>query len=294
MQDKLDLLDLRLVTALLREGGLAQAARALGVNHSTAFRRLGALEERLGEELFDRRGGRYEPTALAALLAESAERMEAEMLTLERRLAGKGGRIEGSVRITAPDDIAQELLPGPLAVLRERHPDLHLELAIDNRFLSLTHREADIALRPTPAPDESLVGRVISPLASGLYCARSRAGEWRGAPEAAPWIAWEKDSGPAYFGQFRDQRWPGATVVYRTSSMLHQARAAAEGLGLALLPCFLGEADPRLIALEKPLAPLESKLWLLTHADLRSAPRIRACLDLLYEELKRARGRLMP
>ncbi|MEJ2016524.1 MAG: hypothetical protein P8X61_13150 [Limibacillus sp.] len=80
--------------------------------------------------------------------------------------------------------------------------------------------------------------------------------------------------------------------MIQANALLHQARAAAEGL--ALLPCFLGEADPRLIALEKPLAPLESKLWLLTHADLRGAPRIRACLDLLYEELKRARGRLMP
>ena len=198
------------------------------------------------------------------------------------------------MRITAPDDIAQELLPGPLAVLRERYPDLRLELAIDNQLLNLTHREADIALRPTSAPDESLVGRSISAIASGLYCAAGKAGAWRAAPEAAPWIGWEEGRGPAHFARYRAERWPGAKIVYSSSSMLHQARAAAEGLGLALLPCFLADADPRLTALEKPLPPLEAKLWLLTHADLRSAPRIRACLDLLYEELKKARGRLSP
>lgn len=292
MQDRLDLTDLRLVLAILREGGLSQAARALGINHSTAFRRLGALEKRLGEEIFDRRGGAYEPTALASLLAESAERLEREMLGLERRLAGQDTRLEGTVCITAPDDIAEILLPGPLAALRARFPGIKLELAIDNRLLSLTHREADIAIRPTLEPEETLVGRSISAIGCGLYAARAQAERWRADPEAAPWIAWEEGAGPSHFVKVMAERWPKAAVVFRCPSLLHQASLAAEGVGLALLPSFVAKQKKTLVALEAPMQPLESQLWLLTHNDLRASPRIRACLDFLYEALKAQRGLL--
>ena len=298
MQEKLDLTDLRLVAAILREGGLSQAARALGVNHSTAFRRLGALEERLNEELFDRRAGHYEPSATALMLAESAGRLEEEMLALERRLAGKDGRVEGRVRITAPDDIAQELLPTALARLRSEHPGLLLELAIDNQLLSLTHREADIALRPTRAPEETLVGRAVGKLSSALYCASGLTPEhakaWAADPGAAPWIGWEEGRGPPAFATLRAERWPEAPLVYTTSSMLHQARAVAEGMGVALLPAFLAEGDPRLTRIGEAMPELDSDLWLLTHADLRAAPRIRACLDVIYDTLRAQRTRLSP
>jgi molybdate transport repressor ModE-like protein len=292
LQEQLDLTDLRLVLAILREGGLSQAARSLGINHSTAFRRLGALEKRLGEEIFDRRGGAYEPTALASLLAESAERMEREMLGLERRLAGQDTRLEGTVRITAPDDIAEILLPRPLAGLRARFPGIRLELAIDNRLLNLTHREADIAIRPTVQPEETLVGRRICSITSGLYAAETRAAEWRGNPEAAPWIAWEEGRGPPHFARALEARWPKAQVVFRCPSLLHQASLAAEGVGLAFLPRFVASQKPGLVALEAGIEPLEAQLWLLTHNDLRASPRIRACLDFLYEALKAERGLL--
>jgi DNA-binding transcriptional LysR family regulator len=289
MQDGLEWSDLKLLLAIVREGGLAPAARALGVNHSTAFRRLAALEARLGEALFDRRGGRYEATAFAELLLEGAERVELEMQALERRLAGQEKSLEGSLRITAPDDIAHLLLAPLLARFREQHPGILLECIIDNRMLSLSKREADIALRPTPAPEETLVGRRVAGLPSTVYAARRRLEDWTPEPAKAPWIAWEEARQPLLPARFLAERYPAAQVVYRSNSMLQKREACAAGVGLAFLPCALGDPDGRLARLAPPEAPYTAALWLLTHPDLRQNPRVRACMDFLFEELKAQR-----
>ena len=99
--------DLRTLLAVARGGSLAAAARRLGVNHSTVFRRINALEARLGLRLFERLRSGYLPTAAGSELLESAERIETELLDVERRLAGRDLRLTGAIRLTAPDDVAE-------------------------------------------------------------------------------------------------------------------------------------------------------------------------------------------
>ena len=279
--------DLRTLLAIAREGSLAGAARRLRVNHSTVFRRLGAIEARLGTRLFERQGGSYVTTAAGEDLLRTAERVEAEVEALERRLSGQDLRLTGSLRLTAPDDISEVLVMPLLAEFRHSYPEITVELAVDNRMLNLTRREADVALRPTRQPPETLAGRRIAGLASAVY---GPAGADGGNTSDRRWVAWEEGGGPPLVARWLAEHVDRHTIAYRSNSMLNQASAARAGLGLAVLPCFLADGDPRLQRISGPLPELATELWLLTHPDLQRTARIRVLLDLLYDALRQKRA----
>jgi DNA-binding transcriptional LysR family regulator len=280
--------DLQTLLAIAREGTLAGAARRLRVNHSTVFRRLGATEARLETRLFERQGGSYATTAAGEDLLRTAERVEAEVEALERRLSGQDLRLTGSLRLTAPDDLAEVVVMPLLAEFRRGYPDITVELAVDNRMLNLTRREADIALRPTRRPPETLAGRRVGALASAVY--GMAAADTAAAKEPAQrWIAWEEGAGPPQVTRWLADRVDRHVIGYRSNSLLNQASAVRAGLGLAVLPCFLGDSDRRLKRIDGPLPELETELWLLTHPDLQRTARIRVLLDLLYDQLRAQR-----
>ena len=173
----------RLVLAVHRAGSLTGAAKALGIDHSTAFRRLNAVETRLGVRLFERLpGGSYEATAAGERMAAAAERMEDEALALDRDIAGRDRRLSGPLRVTSSETLAYRELTRHLAVFRKQHPGIVVELAIDNRVLSLSRREADIALRPIRPKEGNLWpvrpgegdlwGRKLADVAWAVYGAR--------------------------------------------------------------------------------------------------------------------------
>src|SRR3954464_7070235 len=162
----------RLVLAVHRAGSLTGDAKALGIDHSTAFRRLNAVETRLGVRLFERLpGGSYEATAAGERMAAAAERMEDEALALDRDIAGRDRRLSGPLRVTSSETLAYRELTRHLAVFRKQHPGIVVELVIDNRVLSLSRREADIALRPIRPKEGDLWGRKLADVAWGLYAA---------------------------------------------------------------------------------------------------------------------------
>ena len=223
-------------------------------------------------------------------MRRAAERVEAEVQGLTRRLAGRDLRLEGSVRMTAPDDLMAALLMPALARFRRLYPGIRLEAVVDNRLLNLTRREADVAVRPTPAAPESLVGRRLAKVAIAAYANPDHIE----APPAArrpaalaqlPWIGWEEGGGGASLMAWAARHRLNGALAYRTNSLLNQQAACAAGLGVALLPCFLGDPDPDLVRLLPPQEALAVDLWLLTHRDLRRTARVRALLDVLYEDL---------
>lgn len=283
--------DLGTVLAVARGGSLSAAARTLGVNHSTVSRRLAALEAASGQTLFRRRSGGYVATPAGETLIEAAERMEAELQGLERLLSGRDIRLHGSLRLTAPDDIANHLLLPLLADFRRAFPGIVLELAIDNRTLNLGRREADVALRATNAPQASLVGRRVAGLAATVYAARGR----RAAvarPEDLPWVAWEDDGQSNTLKAWVETEAPPGRVVYRANSVANQFAALQAGLGQGVLPCYLGDPAPDLVRVLPPQPALEAGLWILTHPDLRQAARVAALTEFLFTGLKRREGLL--
>lgn len=284
--------DLRLVLAVARAGSLSGAAKALGVNHSTAFRRLGSLEERLGVRLFERLpGGVYAPTSAGERTAATAERIETETAALDRDIIGRDHRLTGQLRVTSSETLAYRLLTGHLARFRSAHPGILVELMVERRVLSLSRREADIALRVTRPREGDLHGRKLAEIGWSVYgnCALLGDSELAsGEPDFSefPFIAWDEGASGIQSADWLASCIPERAIAFRTNSVLNQFAAAKAGIGLAVLPCYLGDGEPDLRRLTaEPIPELTGELWIVTHADLRRTARVRAFFDIVGEGL---------
>ncbi len=182
--------EFRLVKAIADAQGLNGAADSLGLNHSTVFRRLNALEEDLGAQLFDRGRNGYGLTSSGEQMVALARRMAEEIVEFERKVAGRDLQPSGEVRVTTTDTILSTMAAHPFALFRQRYPDISLDINIDNRALNLSHRDADVAIRASNQPPETLVGRRIATIAWAIYGPKKMAGETGFAPldYAGPWI----------------------------------------------------------------------------------------------------------
>ncbi len=285
--------DLRIALAIVRSGSLSGAARVLDLNHATVWRRLKGLEARLDTRLFERRPEGYVPTAAGDELRRSAEAMEEAAAGLDRRLSGRDLRLTGTVRLSTLDSIALALLPPHLARFRQAHPGITVELAISSALANLTRRDADVALRATDTPAETLVGQRLADVTMAAYAtrdylARNPAGtDWA----AHDWIVPDEIFAHTSFARFIAREAPGR-VALRVDTESGLAAAAAAGIGVTLLACFVGDDDPRLVRLSPPIAELTHGLWLLTHDDLKGAARIRAFLDFMSAAIRAERARL--
>jgi DNA-binding transcriptional LysR family regulator len=285
--------DFRLILAVARAGSLTGGAQALGINHSTAFRRLHAAEAKLGVRLFERlAAGHYLPTEAGTQALLTAERMETETTRLDREIAGSDHRLTGRLRVTSSETLAYRLLTAELARFRTAHPGIELELTIDNRILSLSRREADVALRVARPKEPDLVGRKLADAAWTLYGApkllkklklsRRLGGADPAALATGPFIGWQSDADGIHAGKWLETTVPAPAIVYRSNSLINQLSAAKAGIGLAVLPCYLGDVEPGIArALAKPIPALARELWIVTHKDLKDTARVRAFLDLV-------------
>jgi DNA-binding transcriptional LysR family regulator len=280
--------ELRLVLSVSRAGGLAGAAKALGIDHSTVYRRLQAIEAKLGVPLFERvNGGAYLPTATGERLATAGERMEDEALALARDLVGRDRRLEGRLRVTSSETLAYRLLTRHMAAFRAAYPGVTVELAIDNRVLSLSRREADVALRPMRPKEGDLWGRKLADVAwtvygSVAYCAARPPPTSPDELAAHALIGWEEGASGIKAADWLVAIAPSSAIVYRTSSLVNQLVAARAGMGLAVLPCYLGDPEPQLRrALPRPVPELARELWIVTHTDLKATARVRAFFEVV-------------
>jgi DNA-binding transcriptional LysR family regulator len=286
--------DLRYIRAVGEGGTLAAAGAAIGVHPSTVLRRLNRIEERLGVRFFERHAEGFSTTPAGEEALEAAERLAVEFEDLERRLAGRDTRPTGTVRLTTTDTLLEGVLGTALAGFRRQYPGIRLEVVTGNPFLSLSRRDADVALRPTATPPENLVGRRAADIAGAVYASGAYLAQ---APsldrlEGHDWIT--PDDSLAHLGAARWLRreLPRVQPVLRCNSVLGMLAAARGGVGLAVLPCFLGDAAEELDRVTDPLPAVSVGLWLLTHRDLRRVPRIRALLDHLHGFLVERRGAL--
>jgi DNA-binding transcriptional LysR family regulator len=286
MHRSLEWNELHLVLAVAREKSLSGAARKLGVRHSTVFRRLGAMEQKLGVRLFERFRDGYSPTAAGEAAAIVSARIAEDVLSLERRLSGQDLRPSGTVRITTTDTVGA-LITRHLSALRAAHPEIGLEIAISNTMANLTRREADIAIRPTPEPPETLVGRRIAGIAHAIYGSvdyLSRAQD--SALFACDWIGLDDALSETAIGRWLQENVPEARLTCRVDSLPALRDVALAGLGLTMLPCYVGDTALGLRRASGNILPQpRSALWLLTHNDLRRTARIRVVMDFFASAL---------
>ncbi|BAI74673.1 uncharacterized HTH-type transcriptional regulator (plasmid) [Azospirillum sp. B510] len=286
--------DLRYLLAVARHGSLSAAARALGVNHSTVLRRVTALEQAMGARLFDKLPGGYVLTTAGDEMQRVAQKMEEDLAAANRLLSGSDTRISGSLRVTTLDILTLYILPRHIAAFRRRHPDLRIDLVAAEASLSLTRREADVAIRATTSPPENLVGRAVSGLAFAAYGAVAyleRTGDIGGL-ERHPWVGLDESFAHTNLAHWTERTVPAASVRYRVNSVAGAVEAVRAGIGLGLLPCGVVDGDPAFRRIGDPIPEADTKLWLLTHEDLRHMGRVRAFLDFMAEALTRDRDLL--
>ena len=283
----LSLDDLRLVAAVARHRTLPAAADALHLAHSTLFRRLNRLEKSLGAELFLRHREGYAPTPAGEEMVAVAARVATELDGFERKLKGRLLAPAGELRVTTNDALLVHLLTPLFARFAAACPEVQLDLVVSNRSFNLARRDADVAIRATEAPPETLIGRRVAELAWALY---GRADDYPhpvGDPalEVAPWVAPGEDLAGLAATRHLLGRVPSARIVYRVNGVLGLAEAVEAGLGIGYLPCFIADTRPALRRLAEPVPELAAGLWLLTHADLRRQARVRVFLDFMAAEL---------
>lgn len=281
--------DLRLVLSIAAAGTLLGGARRLRVDHSTAFRRLNALEKELGVRLFERNRDGYVPTPAGEAMIATAARVDEEIVALERRLAGADLRPQGTVRVTITDT-GVDLLTPSFGRFREAEPEITLEIVVANAFFTLSRRDADVAIRPSVDAPEHLIAHRTATVATAPYAARRYLAEHRRrALEDHEWIG--PDDSLAHLGSARwmEKNVAKERVGYRASSLLALLAAAREGMGVAPLPCYLGDAEHELVRLKPPIPEMAATLWVLLHPDLKRTARIRAFVDFIVPELKRLR-----
>ncbi len=272
--------DWRTFLAVARAGTIAAAAEELGVNQTTVYRRLDALEADFGTRLFDRDAKGYALTVVGRDAVEHAERVEEEMLALERMVRGHDRQASGEVVVTLPESLLPALLPA-LVAFGEAHPRIELALELHDRMFDLGRREADVAIRPSLQPPAEAVGRRIAAVAWTVYGVAGVG--------AAPWVSYTEQLGDLAAERWRRGQAGGKASRMSVSTVPAMRAVLAHGDRRGMLPCFVGDVAPELERQRDPEEAMGSALWLLIHADLRRNARVRAFVDFLYPRLEALR-----
>jgi DNA-binding transcriptional LysR family regulator len=287
--------DLPLILALSRSRTLAGAAENLGVDLSTVFRRLNALERRLHVRLFDRDKRGYALTEAGERASAAAERVETELLALDRDISGRDQELRGVLRVTASETLSHAVLPALFARFRAAHPRIELVLSIDNRMLDLSRREADVALRVRRPTDPRLFGRRLTGIAWAFFGPADQPGTLKRQGDSFQFarhavVGWDEPA-PIVASEWIAAHVPEVRISFRSNSLVNQLMAVRAGLGIALLPVYLGDVDPGVRRVSGVLSDLASELWIVTHQDLKNTARIRTFLASIGDEIIAARRR---
>ncbi len=265
--------DLRLFLAVARFGSISGGARQLGVQHSTVSRRIRQLEDKLGVRLFERKRGGYELTRAGEEVEAAALRMESEVLGVDGTLRGRDEALAGPLKVTAINNMASSVLMPMFASFSKAHPEIQLSVVVSNSDASLPQREADVAIRLTNSPPETLIGRRVVTVASAAYGHRDYLRGLHGAPR---WIGVECCD---FHRDWTNEVCRGQPHAFVSDDTLLTLSAIREGLGVSYLPCFMGDADPLLERYRAPDPSHDLGLWILLHPDLRRTARVLAFRD---------------
>lgn len=276
--------DVRFFLAIHRHGTLAAAAAAIGLDATTVGRRIARLEDALATRLFDRTPKGWIATAAGRRLQARAERIEREVMAAVRDVEGEDQRLAGQVRLTATEMLSTRFIAPHLHKLHRRHPDIEIELVCTNRDVDLGRREADIALRLARPHQDDVVVKQLFEIELGVFASRAYL-EIHGMPSES--FAGHRVVRFAEIRQFgRENEWLDehlheAGVALRSDSVSSIFSAAVAGVGIALLPCQVAEADPALVRIPVSGQPQPRIVWQAVHRDMVNAARIRAVLDFL-------------
>jgi molybdate transport repressor ModE-like protein len=278
--------DLRLFLAVARTGSISGGAKQLGVQHSTVSRRLRALEDKLGARLLERKKGGYELTVAGENIKQSAMRVEREILSVDEAVLGTDAELIGPLRVTAINSMASSVLMPMFARFSEQHPQVDLYIIVSNTDASLAQREADIAIRLTNTPTDTLIGNRMLTVASTIYGGRDYLKKIREQGIDPKWIGVDCC---VFHKSWTKQYCEHQSHNFYSDDTLLTLAAIRESLGVSYLPCFLGDADPMLERYCEPDDQHDLGLWLLLHPDMKRTARVLAFRDYMIQNIQAQR-----
>lgn len=296
--ERFDWDDLRFFLAVARSGRLTAAARRLGADHATVSRRITSLEESLKAKLFERRPQGYALTPHGEQLLAKAESMETEALAIQSEIGGADMALAGTVRIGAPDGFGACFLAPRLTSLAKSYPGLEFQLIAMPRLLSLSKREADLAITLAPPKEGKVVARKLADYRLGLYATQAYLDSMPKitAPEdlfAHRVVGYIDDLIFTPELDYLDEVAKGLRAHIQSSSVVAQMNAVAAGAGIGIIHHFMAVGDARLVPVLPDRVSITRSFWLLVHADLKDVARVRAVVDFIVREAKAARALLM-
>lgn len=278
--------DVRYFLAAAKGGSVRAAAKRLEVNHATVLRRIAQLEERLGTQMFEKLPSGYRLTPAGEEVLDLAIQMEATSHQLETRVLGRDQSVRGPLRVTLAPFLASHLLMPDFAEFARLHPEIEMEIAPSGALLNLTNRDADVAIRVVydrATLPLNLHGLKGPDLFGGVYMSRDLHAAWRaGRPDLIRWIVVGPDeiSDWAREGDIR-----AAGVPFKTTDGETQVAAVQQGLGMSILPCFVGDADPLLVRSPGSGLHMHGTLWVLTQGETRKTKRVRLFTEFVSRKL---------
>ena len=282
----------RTFLAVMREGSLSGAARLLGITQPTAGRHLDALEAAMDMALFMRTQHGLSPTREALALRPFAEAMESAGAALLRTAASQQGGVRGTVRITASEVIAVEVLPPMLAALRAQYPEMYIELVASDRMEDLLQRGADIAVRMMRPTQASLVARRVGDVVLGCFAHRDYLAR-RGTPgtleELAQFDLIGTDQETAFTRQVLTELpfLQRDLAALRSDNSLVMLAALRAGFGVGICQVGLARRDPNLVQLFPQQVSYRLDTWIAMHEDLRQTPVCKLAFAALVDGMSR-------
>lgn len=282
----LDWMQLQTFLAVCEQGAIARAAAQLGVGHATVIRRVAALESTLGTTLFRRTAGGYAPTSSGHELRINLTGMGDRLQRAWANVRGADDAIRGLIRVTTTDTLLQGLLGPHLERFCRQHPAVRLQIVVQNQFLSLARRDADVAVRGSNHPPDNLIGRFVGRIQTAPFATRAYLrGRSRRALGKLDWVGPHDSLAHLEQAKWLRKRIPDDRVVLRLDSLVGMSEAVARGLGAGMLLLPLARRHADLVQLAAAEPALDTQIWVLSHPDLRQVARIRAFTQFLYDAL---------
>lgn len=278
--------DMKLFLAVARTGSITGGARHLGVQHSTVSRRIRSFEEKLGARLIERKKGGYELTQAGENIRQAALRIEREMLNIDETLLDKDTSLQGPLRVTAINNMASSVLMPMFARFSEENPQIDLHIIVSNMDASLAQREADIAIRLTNSPTDTLIGKRLLTVASTIYGSHEYIKHIKKQQIEPRWIG---VNCCVFHKSWTKQYCNHQTHNFYSDDTLLTLAAIKENLGVSYLPCFLGDADDKLVRYSEPEPQHDLGLWILLHPDLKRTARVLAFRDHMIQSIQQER-----
>lgn len=285
--------DLKIFLEIAHARGLKKAAYQLGMHHTSCARRIKALEETVGTRLFDRLPQGYVLTDTGRELFLSANKIRDEFNAIEGYILGKDSRLEGNICVTIPNGFATHLLMPDITDFMTLYPEVTVEVNMTYAIKDLANREADVAIRHAEYPPESLAGKRVGRIYFSAYASKNYLQDHdpKANPEGCRWLGWGDAS--THLNWPEKKKFPSIPVCGNLYSDVLQLAAIKEDMGIASLPCFIGDNDPEITRISGAAAVPRDWIWVLAHKDMMTNAKVRTFIDFISERFEQYANRIM-